>query len=318
MQFYFLGDGYYVNLIVNVVIQSLVCFVLYYLTIKVFEERLLATLSSLIWALYPLPMLQAMGPNTEAVYELFLISFVYFLYMFYSRKDIKYLFLSSVLMVILTLTRPISILYPAYFSVIHIFIRTGSHTRRLTHIAFMLFIFSLGIAPWMYRGYKITGRVIPLVSYRLTSAQHDQGDSRTFEENTAHPGFVNTFKKEIKNPLTFSKNALRRLARFWYYGHSTPVRIVDAVFQFPILILTMVGIWFARREKILIFSIVSTVIYFWVVYGATHAISRYSFPMIALLCPFVAVALERILPDGFKPFLSRLGNIVTRKNDSCT
>ncbi len=48
--------------------------------------------------------------------------------------------------------------------------------------------------------------------------------------------------------------------------------------QLPILILTLIGIWSAKREKILIFSIASTVIYFWVAYRAAHAISRYSFP----------------------------------------
>ena len=70
-------------------------------------------------------MLQAMGPATEPIYELFLVSFVYFLYQFYELDDRKYLIYSSILMTVMTLTRPISILYPAYFLILTIFITLG-------------------------------------------------------------------------------------------------------------------------------------------------------------------------------------------------
>lgn len=307
VQFYLVGDGYYVNLIINIAYQSLVCIILYYLTLKMFQERKLAILSSLIWALYPLPMLQTMGPHTEAIYEVFLISFVYFLYQFYMLENGKYLIYSSILMVIVTLTRPISILYPAYFMIVTVFCGRGAFPKRLTHFAVMSLIFAIGIAPWMLRGYKITGDIIPLVSYKSITYYQDKADKNTSDQTNKRNGFIGfagKFKKEIQNPFLFLKSSLKRLIRFWYYGHSDPVRIVNAALQFPLLGLSILGIWLARKKQILIFPILSTVCYFWMAYAATHAISRYSFPMIALLCPFVAFGLAELLVT-FKKRLMR-------------
>lgn len=302
LQFSLFGDGFYVNLFINIFYQSLVCIILFYLTLMIFDKKRVAILSSLIWGLYPLPMLQAMGPHTEAIYELFLISFVYFLYEFYKFKETKYLIYSSILMVIITLTRPISILYPAYFSILTIFSRRWSFANKLSHIGVMLLIFAVGIAPWMLRGYRITGEIIPLVSYRPITYYQNEGGNKTADQSNKHIGFAGKFKKEIQNPLSFVKNSIKRLIRYWYYGHSTPVRIVNAILQFPLLLLSIIGIWLARKKRLLIFPILLTVCYFWMAYGATHAISRYSFPMIALLCPFVAIGLNHILPDKLKLF----------------
>ena len=295
MQFYLVGDGYYLNLIINIAYQSLVCIILYYLTLKMFQERKLAILSSLIWALYPLPMLQAMGPHTEAIYEVFLISFVYFIYQFYKLNHIKYLMYSSVLLVVMTLTRPISILLPAYFMIVTMFYVRETLIKRLTHSGIMLLIFAVGIAPWMFRGYNITGDIIPLVSYKSITYYQDKADKNTSDQTNKRIGFAGRFKKEIQNPLLFLKNSLKRLIRFWYYGHSDPVRIVNAVVQFPLLALSILGIWLARKQRLLTSPILLTVCYFWMAYGATHAISRYSFPMMALLCPFVALGLTELL-----------------------
>ena len=207
-------------------------------------------------------------------------------------------------MVIVTLTRPISILYPAYFFIINIFFHRGSLSRRLFRIGAMLLIFTAGIAPWMYRGYKITGNIIPLVSYRSTTLFQNESEGGKSVHSSKHPGFVNKFKTEIQNPLLFLRNALKRLIRFWYYGHSTTVRLVNAVLQFPLLALSIFGIWVAKKQGILIFPVLSTVCYFWLAYSATHAISRYSFPMIALLCPFVAFGANEIL-ESLKSRLSQ-------------
>ena len=239
-------------------------------------------------------MLQAMGPNTEPIYEVFLVSFVYFLYLFHKVEKTKYLVYSSILLLIMTLTRPISILYPIFFSLITLIGKRGLFKKRLAHIGLMLLIFAIGIGPWMVRGYKITGEVIPLVSYKSITYFENKADHKIADRSFKARGFVGRLKEEIQNPSLFLKKSVMRLIRFWYYGHSTPVRTVNAALQFPLLAVAIIGIWVARKKGILILPVLSTVCYFWMAYGATHAISRYSFPMIALLCPFVALGLNKI------------------------
>jgi len=90
------------------------------------------------------------------------------------------------------------------------------------------------------------------------------------------------------------------LVRFWYRGHSTLVNIVNALLQFPLLIITISGIWWAKKRKFLISPILLIVIYFWITYGAIHAISRYSFPVVALLCPFVAIGIINLMHTTLK------------------
>lgn len=46
------------------------------------------------------------------------------------------------------------------------------------------------------------------------------------------------------------------------------------------------------KNKILVLPILATVFYFWFVYGAVHAISRYSFPLIILLSPCAAYGMD--------------------------
>ena len=294
MQFFLFGDGFFINVFINILYQSLVCIILYYLTIMIFNNNKIAIISSLIWAVYPLPMLQAMGPNTEPIYELFLIFFAYFFYKFYKFKKIRHLIYSSILLLIMTMTRPISILFPVYFLLITLFIKDFIFITKIKQVIILFVIFLIGVVPWIYRGYTITGEILPLVSYKPITYYLDKEKYESNELLKTQMGYPEKLREGIKKPTQFVKNFFIRLVRFWYYGHSTPVRIVNALLQFPILLLSVFGIWWSKKRKILILPIILTICYFWLAYGATHAISRYSFPMIALLSPFIAIGIIKI------------------------
>ena len=201
----------------------------------------------------------------------------------------------------MTLTRPISIMFPLYFLIITLFIKGFSFKNNIIQIIILFSIFMVGVGPWTYRAYTITGKVVPLVSYDTTYLMDkDTTESNEDLSKIRHKGFAGKFKEEIKNPIYFIKNSFVRLGRFWYYGHSTPVRIINGLLQFPLLLLSILGIWWAKKQEYLIFPILIVICYFWLAYSATHAISRYSFPMVALLCPFAAIGITNFAQKIFK------------------
>lgn len=300
-QFYFFGDGYRINLFINIIFQSLVCVILFYLTLMMFNSEKISRISAMIWALYPLPMLQAMGPHSEAVYEIVMAAFIFFFYKFYKFRQTKQLVFFSISLVLLTLTRPISILFPLLFAGVILFDRGFTLQTKTKQIIVLILIFAVGLFPWMYRGYKITGEVIPLVSYKKPINYYLLKDNTATE---SQKGFLKRFNKEMKDPVLFIKNYLIRLARYWHHGHSTPVRVVNALLQYPLLLFSLLGIWRMLKEKIIVLPILVTILYFWLSYGAVHAISRYSFPLIILLSPCAAYGVDYLSSLIFKKKLT--------------
>ncbi|HDH04473.1 MAG TPA: hypothetical protein ENH01_01990 [Nitrospirae bacterium] len=299
LQFYLFGEGFWINAIINILYQSLVCIILYYLSLMIFKKKNIAIISSLIWALYPLPMLQTMGPFSESIYALLLVSFAYFFYKFYKLKETRYLIYFSVLMTILTLTRPISIVFPLFFLVITMLNKEFSPGNKIRQIAIFSVIFMIGIVPWTYRTYKITGEVVPLVTYKKPLNYYMIKD-QDIDKAELKKGFAGKFAEEIKNPLAYLKNQSIESVQFWYHSHTKRTSIVNAFVQIPLLALSISGIWWARKRRYLIFPILVTICFFWLAYGATHAIARYSLPVITLLCPFAAIGIINLVHTVFK------------------
>jgi hypothetical protein len=299
-QFYFLGEGFWPNLLINVSYQSVVSIVLFYIGLMMFNNRKAAIITALTWALYPLPMLQAMGPHSEAIYELILAFCVYFLYKYYKYNGNRNsLVLFSIFLVLLTLTRPITLLFPIYMGAIILYQKEKTIGKKIQDLLIVCLIFIIGIAPWMYRGYAITGEVIPLVTYKKPINYYKIKDTSVKDHKQIK--FVERFNKEIKDPSRFAINYLVRLIEFWYYGHSTPVKLVNAAFQFPLLLLTILGLWRIRRDNILVAPLLIILFYFWFAYSAIHAISRYSFPLIIVLAPMTAIGILYLIEKIKKP-----------------
>jgi len=300
-QFYLFGDGFWINVFMNIIYQSLAGVILYKLTLMIFNKKKIALVSGLIWAIYPLPMLEAMGPHTGALYVLLLVSFAYYFYKFYKLKKIKYLVYFSILLTAVTLTRPVSLLFPLYLFIVTLIFKGFSVKDKIKQFAVILLIFIVGITPWMYRGYKITGEFIPLVTYKKPINYYMLEDYEKVQDEKGYfKGFPAKVMEKIKNPLNFLKDFSIGLVRFWYYGHTTATRIVNALLQFPLLILSILGICWAKKQKYLIFPNLIIICYFWLVYGAVNALSKYSFPMVVLLSPFATIGIINFMHTIFK------------------
>lgn len=290
VQFYLFGDGFWVNVLINIIYQCLSGVILYYFTLLIFNKVKTALVSSAIWALYPLPMLHATGPHTEAFYGLELILFAYYFYKFCKFRETRHLIVSSVFLAILTLTKPISLLFPLFFIGI-ILLNKEYHYPLRTKIKqsiIMSLIFLIALVPWIYRGYAITGELIPLVTYKKPLNYYIVKKVYPKELQT---GATADFRDEIKNPVVFVIKLIDRLVKFWYDGKTPATTMVNALLQFPLLFFSGLGIWMAKKQKYLISPVLLIILYFWITYSMIHSISRYSFPLVLLLSPFMATTI---------------------------
>jgi len=145
----------------QVIIGSLTCIVLYFLTLDLFHNRKIATLTGLLCAMHPFLYFLTSSLMTETLFTFLLSVTILMLVKTNIYKSIKMCFCSGVFLGITTLCRPTTQFLPLFVLLIMVFILMNKKLFVRYSLIFILG-FILSILPWVARNYIVTNEFIPI------------------------------------------------------------------------------------------------------------------------------------------------------------
>ncbi|MEI9941333.1 MAG: glycosyltransferase family 39 protein [Pseudomonadota bacterium] len=95
-------------------------------------------------------------------------------------------------------------------------------------------------------------------------------------------------RRVLGAPFEFAAKFLAQFGMFWYIVETRSKSLLVGGVALVVLILSLVGVLRARREGVLVWPVVFTLVYFNVIYAAILAFARYSMPLFPTLTVLAA------------------------------
>lgn len=251
-------------------------------------DKKIALLAAFIF-LFDMPVtISALMLLTEALYTVFIAVFIY-LFLRYLREQRLYLaILSALVLAAATYIRPISYYLGLCIAagIVYAFFRTDFKKAAGHALVFLLVFYScLGI--WNYRNYVRTG-----------SADFSSIDNVDFENMGLPHQYVRAINRGEVDPQKtgpagyYAVQAAKSVANFvgrpgtLKYLKSLPIKVLSKIYGYPWVVFWMIGLFFARYDKLPYLFLLLTVLYFMVtsVVGVgLCAASRFRVPVMPLI-----------------------------------
>lgn len=101
-----------------------------------------------------------------------------------------------------------------------------------------------------------------------------------------------------KAPGLFIMHCLQNGGRFWFQGATPKVTLLGLVANVPLLLLAILGIYFAHKHGLAIAPILLVIVTLYAVHVPLIAHARYSTPLIPLLAVLAAIAITELFRGG--------------------
>jgi 4-amino-4-deoxy-L-arabinose transferase-like glycosyltransferase len=313
-------------------LDALTCGILYAIGALVLGSRRTGLLAAVAWALYPQIIVYSARIAPEVLFTLlFVLLFVAWLSL-EMRGGAARAALAGALWAALTLTKEKAILLPVVLLARLLWVRRWERPLfRRESAAFLLCALVL-LSPWLYRGYRLTGGLVPITlrggraleegyrkefggadTYMVDDLEKDlrrgpiPGDSLprlTEEERLAQARRFREHESSrlsrivseiLHSPAAFARKALVRLAAFWYWGQPRVI-LGNAIVNLPLLAAGVIGLrvaWGMPPASVALLLIA----YMNVLHAVTVVRMRYSLPVMPLVVLFAAYALARLSPE---------------------
>lgn len=195
-------------------------------------------------------------------------------------------------------------------------------SRRL--LTAVLLVMVIIIAPWTVRNYLVSGHIIPVHSGGITQyvkgnyefEHYDEAPLRSVQLNTMGEDFVarllgresddfdvksmgvdqallpyaiDSLRKE---PLRLLAKVLTQIPRYWFLSESPLKSNVLASIQTAIAIPAILGLVIIARNRGKGVHLIAVIVYFNLIYAATHVEGRYSAPVVPLVTILAALGLR--------------------------
>jgi len=306
LHFLIFGQGRFYLVLMQSLFQAGACLILYAMVRRYIGDRRVSFLSALALALYPQSMLYSSIAATESLYLLLMmVAVAVFLGLTADKPRGSYVAMGF-LLALLALCKPISqlMIVPVVLVILYRFHR--EKRGALKGIARMALTFCVALSPWTVRNYRVTGDFIPVATqgghFFYSTTAGSQGDEKEALRTMREEGIQSAGEVEAKwldlavtnlveHPGRFIRNTLEKAIAFWYRGHSRSVSLFNAVVNFPLLILGIIGMRSAVKRGVFILPPLAIIIYFNGLYGLMHALARYAFPIIPLVMIFGMIGL---------------------------
>ncbi len=269
--------------VVQSVIQALLCIFLYLITFRITKDKLFALLVPLLFALYPQSWLSSSLAHTESLYFLLMGLFVWMGIRLFDQPDVKNALGAGLTLGILTLCRPVTLLFPVVLGMYLLF----KYRVRGVILGFCLLLtFFASIAPWTIRNYLVSGNFVLLVQ-----AQPDVIDGEELGRRSETDLVSEKFGILMKDPVAYATDLVRKMGTFWYRGYKESTTLFHLLTQVPLLFLGILGFLSAwkRRFPVIFFLLLigySNIIH--AVLGDEGSRARYSFPIMPYVILFAA------------------------------
>lgn len=317
------------------ILDSLVCLVVFYLGLKLFNSTI-GYLAAILYAFYIPPIIFSGLLYSEILFTFILSVCILFLFLAIRTDRFKYWIGAGLFLGAATLISTRS-LYMPLFIFAAIFLNNRSIKKSLKRLGIMITCMLVLFSPWTLRNYLATGKVILLDNIGSSGASllwlatNPYGaidwdmSSEPMKSRFAHlteEERVKIFKKEALSnlkqyPLAYARNSFKRFGLFWFSSFSYHIygfeksfsaawqerNCVFLLFKFFLfglnalfVMLGFFGLWVIRRKwKRPYFIILAPIIYFVLIDTFYVATPRHQVPIIPYMIIFASVGIISIL-----------------------
>jgi len=309
-------------------LDAITCGLLYALGALLLGNRRAGFLAASVWALYPQMIVYVARIAPEVLFTLlFLLVFVAWLRL-EERGGAMRALLAGALWGVLALTKEKAIFLPALLLARLLWVRRAQPRRFAREGAAFVVAAIVVVAPWIYRGYQLTGGFVPITlrggralseGFRKDYSGADTYLVEGFEANPRRGPFPvdslpqlseaerlaatraqsereaarlrETLPAIAHSPVAFARKVLVRAAAYWYWGQPRVI-VGNAIVNIPLLIAGIAGLVLARGRPAASVALL-LILYMNVLHAVTVVRMRYSLPVMPFVILFGAYAISR-------------------------
>ncbi len=248
-------------------------------------DRKIALLAAFIF-LFDLPVtISSLMVLSESLYAVFMAVFIYFFLRYLRKQKMALLILSALVLAAATYIRPISYYLGACIAigVAFAFFRTDPKRALLHGITFLLIFYAL-VGVWNYRNYLRLG-VADFSTIDDTDLQNMGLVHKYARQSEAVRSETTPLRFYIKDATKSFVNFLARPGTLKYLRY-LPLKVASKIFGYPWIIAVIIGLFFARYDKLPNLFLLLTIMYFTVVSVVGVGLctgSRFRVPIMPLL-----------------------------------
>jgi len=143
-----------------ITISVLTCIVLYYLTLEITKNNKVSLIVSIIFCIYPFSIFISTNLLTENLAALLICSVSLNFIKFINKLKLKYLFIASFLMGLLSLTRSSYYYLPIFLTLVIFFINI-TNLKKIFYVIILFFTFFFTLSPWLIKNYNQLNAFVP-------------------------------------------------------------------------------------------------------------------------------------------------------------
>lgn len=304
--------------VVQSILDTITCFLIFYLTRKVLKSGAAALLAAALYAGYFKMIVIVARPETETLYVLILMVF---LVLFTASLHKTILALpAGIGLGLLTLCKPITLLFPAVVIAIYFF---KADPSRLKKMALFLPGFLICVLPLFVRNDLLTGRIFfstgggkmlymgTMIDYSKNFRNEEQRLIKDINAKYAFPYRVEddnalknlAVRNIVGDPWAYLRRVATRLYLFWTYpDSSTLLMAVKSYlvlgFNLSLLLLAFWGTLLAGKRGLSVAPFLGIFLYIYLAYALIYAYSRYSLPLFPIIFMFSSYGIVRLWEMG--------------------
>jgi len=300
-------------------------FLIYRITKKVFDDKHIACLSVLLFALYVPEMMTTIKAYSEPLYTFLLASFMLSFMLALRTPSVGRFCLSGALLGLATHCRPITLAWPVVILILMLISHPQAKWVLFRDFIVLVLSFAMILLPWIVRNYVVFQAFIPgstLAGYNLFRDHYRlldnegwireigprrvieaaMGDILAEREDTIEGKseveldklyFEEAMARIKKRPDRYIILCFYRFLRLWFnVGFGAPPslrsRMMLAVNATFLLLAIASFVWFKGPWIKLSLPVVALVLFFTAVHMAIHALVRYIFPVVPYVLMFAA------------------------------
>ena len=325
------GHNFFIVRLIQAVIGSLTCLLVYLIGKKVFNETI-GFIAALLAIFYPGFISYTGLVLAETLAAFLMSSSIYFLIKAASYQNRwGWYALAGIVLGLTVLCRPEMLLFP-FLVLLGLLSIYKSKKQALIGFFILLGLMSIVISPWTVRNYRLVHKFIPVTvgfGANLWLGSHPEDLTEWYSDKEPIKSLVDktqiefnaklrklAFKNITARPFIYLKLCIKKFFRFWLTSHSNTFKGLEESFvstiqsrnykiffqkaiffaiNMGLILLGFFGIFLARKRWKAAFLLLSIIIYKVFLHMLLYSAPRYQIPIMPFMLVFTAVALERCL-----------------------
>lgn len=304
--------------VVQSILDTITCFLIFYLARKVLKSGTAALLAASFYAVYFKMIAVVARPETETLYILVLMAF---LALFTSSLDKNILALpAGIGLGLLTLCKPITLVFPLVAA--GVYYLKGKPVR-LKKVILFLSGFMICVLPLFVRNDLLAGRIFfstgggkmlymgTVIDYSKNFRNEERRLIKNINAKYAFPYRVEddnalrnlAVRNIVRDPWGYLRRVATRVYLFWTYpDYSTPMMALKSLlilgFNLSLLLLAFWGTLLAGKKGLSVAPFLGIFLYLYLAYALIYAYSRYSLPLFPMIFMFSSYGIVHLWEMG--------------------